>query len=334
MKLPFSFGSRLIFRLALPGLLATFFLGYPLIGLGKVFQVMPLATLDLWDEVVLGILVVFFGWLISVLDMPIYMLMEGRRYWPGWLKRWMTQHQKDRLAEYQRKASEGGSDAIEYHLKAAEFPLSKEGQRHAPYPTRLGNILTEHETYPNRKYGMDGVFYWYRIWQETDKDLRGELDERQTVLDGLIYSSAVLYLSALLSVLVLAGVWYESRVPPLRGLIWVALTVLAGYLFYRLSLPGYVQYGNHFKALFDRSYSKLDLQPQLDFIAHETGQSWVAQAKGAAAPKIVWRYLQWHTFRPQGADKNRSFEDMRKTTGAKSPSKLNSGKVQGPGGLS
>lgn len=315
MKLPFSFGSRLVFRLALPGSVLTLacwpawsghseLLAAWLSRLGWAAQVS--------GEVAFGVCVVFSGWLVTLLDSPIYMLLEGRRYWPIGIWQMFKRSEERRLEVLQRRAAQGGSDATEYHLRAAEFPLGPNGLPVAQYPTRLGNILTEHETYPDRKYGMDGVFFWHRIWLLLDKDTRVELDERQAALDGIVYSSAVLYFAAGLHLAVaivdscVSAEWARPSfmLPPM---FW-----LAGYMLYRAALPGYVQYGEHFKAIFDHTYGKLDLEPQLSLIARESGERWVAHAPATQAPKIVWAYLRWHRFRPGYSASYKNFEDVRK----------------------
>jgi energy-converting hydrogenase Eha subunit G len=74
MKLPFSFGTRLVFRLVLPGLVATLAL-LPILRYWQL-RVVPDVALTL----ILPFIVVFLGWLINLVDMPIYQIFEGRRF--------------------------------------------------------------------------------------------------------------------------------------------------------------------------------------------------------------------------------------------------------------
>src|SRR5215216_3942432 len=80
MKLPFDFGVKLIFRLILPGFLLS--LGFlPLLRL--------VLQLEGWSnkwEYAFVVMVILLGWAIIITDMPIFMLMEGRRFWPGFIK--------------------------------------------------------------------------------------------------------------------------------------------------------------------------------------------------------------------------------------------------------
>jgi hypothetical protein len=96
--------------------------------------------------------------------MPIYMLLEGRRYWPPRLRAWMIDREKKRLqtlkqiVEDRDKLAGDPEAAVEY----ACFPVTEGGDAYAEYPTQLGNLITSHETYPMSKYGINGVFYWHR----------------------------------------------------------------------------------------------------------------------------------------------------------------------------
>jgi len=91
VKLPFDFANKLLLRLVLPGALLT----------ATVWPVL-LAVLH-WvhvaapDAVIVPIAILIFGWVILLLDMPIYMIAEGRRYWPNWLRTWGVARESARL---------------------------------------------------------------------------------------------------------------------------------------------------------------------------------------------------------------------------------------------
>src|ERR1700730_13292981 len=77
MKPPFNFGLRFFLRVLLPGFLlaiATF----P--GAKTVLEV---TRINLDNIYLLTGLVLLLGWWCSLMDMQIYMLFEGRRYWPN-----------------------------------------------------------------------------------------------------------------------------------------------------------------------------------------------------------------------------------------------------------
>ena len=76
MKLPFDLGVKFIFRLVAPGFVLALGL-YPLLaGLRDASGV----TAPVEYIFIVSILIA--GWLMILLDQPIYMLFEGRRFWP------------------------------------------------------------------------------------------------------------------------------------------------------------------------------------------------------------------------------------------------------------
>jgi flagellar biosynthesis regulator FlaF len=63
---------------------------------------------------------------------------------------------------------------------------------------RLGNLITAFESYSNTRYGIDGVFYWNRIWLKLEKDVRDDIDNHQAMADSTVYASFILFINALL----------------------------------------------------------------------------------------------------------------------------------------
>jgi hypothetical protein len=192
MKLPFDFSIKLLFRLVFPGAILAAALVPALHALLRAFG------LNINFAYLFPIEVIAWGWVIVVSDMTIYMLFEGRRYWPSPIRRllmWCQQRRLQRLREIirnppppntdRRRFSEAG---VEYRL----YPIRRDGEAFVRYPTRLGNVIESFENYPNVKYGLDAVFYWYRLWVVLDKDLREEIDSAQAVVDSTVYISFVL----------------------------------------------------------------------------------------------------------------------------------------------
>jgi len=74
MKLPVSVGNKLFFRMVLPGIILA-------AALSRLSQsILQLYGLKISIVYVFPIETILFGWLILTLDMPIYMLFEGRRF--------------------------------------------------------------------------------------------------------------------------------------------------------------------------------------------------------------------------------------------------------------
>ena len=290
MKFPFDFSVKLVFRLVLPGIIlaaamvptvhaALRGLGFP----DKLQYAFPLE-------------VIAWGWAIIISDMPIYMLYEGRRYWPSGVRRLFIWFQVRRLKKLKHAVFHepvGSRAYLEASVEYGNYPIKDsskqkhEGESYVQYPTRLGNILAAYENYPQVKYGLDSVFYWYRLWVVLDKDLREEIDNAQSVVDSTVYVSFAFYLSGLI-ILVYAGIgalqqtsWQAAMyvslihlpyVPSARvlSLMGFACIVLA-FAIYRLSLPAHAQFGELFKSIFDMHRSKLAFDDVIKIVSEITG---------------------------------------------------------------
>jgi hypothetical protein len=295
LKLPFDFGIRFILRLVAPGALLA---GICLPAVRALGGVIYPGVSDAVLYIAAGLV---FGFGLLLLDMPIYMLLEGRRFWPGTIRNRGTAWQGARLASLRRKSSsQAGSMRIEYDILIAQYPVDRlTGAPYAPYPTRLGNLLASFETYPTIKYGLDGVFYWPRLWLAIDKDLREELDSAQAVVDGAIYCTFAFILSAV------ACLVYWWWIPSFAWWHWPAgafACVLLSVCCYRLALPRYAQYGELFMAAFDQHRDKLKF---VDLSALDTHMGQPEQRRSdREVARSSWRFLRWHRYRPQDSQQN------------------------------
>lgn len=274
MKLPFSFSLKFVFRLLLPGFIVYVAL-FPLIK--TLLERLPFSSSL---EYVFTISIIFFGWLFVVLDMPIYMAFEGRRFWPTWLWKFFKRREEKRLQSLVQINSSKETDYqtyLETSVELRSFPINERGEYHTLYPTRVGNLIAAYEGYSVRLYGMDPVFYWYRIWLSIDDDLREHIDSQQALVDSTVYAAAALTVSGVFSLI------YASH--QLLGLEWIkylqdtplfllfALSLLAflgGYLVYRSSLFLHAQFGETFKSLFDTHRNKASVEDIIDEIASLT----------------------------------------------------------------
>ena len=278
MKLPFDFGVKLIFRLVIPGFLLS--LGFlPLLNTG----------LDLFGwtarfDAAFVTLIILLGWLITISDMSIYMLVEGRRWWPDWIKRVFIARETARL---RRLVENSGSadDLVQveaYTDLAAQFPMTDDGEYYIKYPSRLGNLLSAFETYSLRVYGLDSIFYWWRIWLKLDKETREEVDSGQALADSSTYACFSLFFCSLLMALYLGLKILKAAglrvVPSLGGHMPELLVVLDRHLpgklsaaalaivffggsfaVYRLSLYLHAQFGELFKSVIDLNVGSIDV---------------------------------------------------------------------------
>jgi hypothetical protein len=301
MKLPFEFGTKFIFRLVLPGLTLA------LLTLQPMAAIIAVLGWQVTQEVLVGVLAVVYGWLIVIADMHIYIWFEGRRYWPGLLRRCFCWDEFARLVALRksvrrnrprnwRKNTKSPADERAYREASVElrrFPIDEAtGKYTAPYPTRLGNLITAYEEYPNRIYGLDVAFYWPRLWIVLPADVREELDAMQALADSTVYMSFVLYVGGAVNLIgwlispVFAVTEYRD---PMLGIIGGSC-VGVGYILYHVSLHLHAQYGEFFKATFDVHACKIDLSAAAAIL-----DNLLRANKKKERNKILWRYL--HNYR-------------------------------------
>lgn len=298
MKLPFDFGIRFVLRLLLPGvILASAF--FPIAT-----RVSPLLWPGLRPDVLFLALGMILGLSLLLLDMPIYMVFEGRRFWPRALRNLGLAWQQWRLARLRKKsACESDSSAkVELDLRAWQYPLdATTAQPMALYPTRLGNLLASFETYPTIKYGLDGVFFWPRLWVAIGKDLRDELDTAQAIVDGAIYGAFSFLVWAVLAAL------YAFALHGAFDWRWLAASgsfVVLSYLFYRAALPSYAQYGQLFEATFDQYRDQLKFGALVDDLDEHMADARAPGRSEREDARVVWRFLRWHRYRPSRSPTN------------------------------
>ena len=69
-----------------------------------------------------------------------------------------------------------------------EFPFNSElNQVYPRTPTRLGNVITEYESYSEEQYGMNFHVFWSRIWHILPKSCKDDLDIRGAKADSAVY---------------------------------------------------------------------------------------------------------------------------------------------------
>jgi hypothetical protein len=305
LKLPFDLGIKLIFRLLIPGFLLTLGL-YPILATVKERNRWPISI-----EYLFIFSVVLTGWLVVTLDQPIYMFLEGRRFWPRPIRAlflWLERKRLERLLHTEGKSyhlaevSEKGAKYQHYNRLNKEawvelryFPLNGKGQPEARFPTRLGNLIDSYESYPSTRYGIDTIFYWYRLALKLDKDLREEIDTRQALADSSIYGAIALFVSGLFWFFY--GLTYSLGKPIVEHFSprWVWLItgafVLFSFLLYRAALYSQAQYGEFFKSIFDVFEKQIDVHRAVEQVAKITSRPELNNADRKTQLKTAWRYL-------------------------------------------
>lgn len=319
MKLPFDFGIKLIFRLVLPGFLLSLGL-LPLLRL--VLQLQGWA--DKW-EYAFVVMIILLGWAVIIADMPIYMLMEGRSFWPDRIREFFQDRLKLKLKKVQANTESANANTKReaWFSLRGEYEMSKEGDYVVNYPTRLGNVIHAYEGYSRVRYGLDAIFYWPRVWLKLDKDTREDLDNTQALVDSTVYAAFVLYTCGVIWVLyaltkllvVLVKSWFvlteriqydltliDQRLPK-KGVALMAAAVFmtAGYVVYRVSTFLCAQYGENFKSVFDVHISAINIEPVMKTLSALTAGTPCQLDLNVMRKKqqfpIAARYLQYYRYK-------------------------------------
>ena len=319
MKLPFEFGIKLIFRLVIPGFI---------LSLGFLPALSIVLKMNGWAdkaEYAFVVLLILLGWLITMSDMFIYMVLEGRRYWPEWLKRFCIDSEKKRLAKLIRKThSEDERTRREAYFDLRNIVMKENGEYEIVLPSRLGNLIYAFEGYSKRMYGAEAVFYWSRIWLKIDKDTREEVDNMQALVDSTAYTCFVCLLSGVLWLLyaVVKGaiviVLHEAellgprlandltlidQLLPRKGvsLFLAIIFIAAGLVIYRASLRVHAQFGELFKSIIDVNIGELNVAPIINDLSSWAAQSPVDSLNRDLSRReqfnLAWRYMQFFRYR-------------------------------------
>ncbi len=246
--------------------------------------------------------------------MHLYMLYEGRRYWPNKVWLFCLNCQKRRLEklikqqeEYKRRKENkkeiGEAEYAKYLERSVElrrFPMDDRGQYCAIMPTRLGNLLASYEGYPLRIYGMDSYFYWYRIWLTLNNDLQEQIDNQQAIADSTIYMAFALLCTGLLCVIyayiTFLGVTLIKYLPSERVLLGLGfLAFMGSYFLYRVSLHLHSHFGEIFKSVFDVFRDKISIDEIINDLTQITENPELTKLPCKDRFKIAWRYL--HNYR-------------------------------------
>jgi hypothetical protein len=317
MKLPFEFNIKLIFRLIFPGAILAAAI------VPAIYAILQASGIGIRLEYLYPLEVIACGWAVIVSDMHIYMLFEGRRYWPDWIRRLFVSFQKRRLRKLSTLLEKPSIDRrrfLEAGVEYSLYPVDEGGDAYVSHPTRLGNVIDAFETYPMVKYGLDSVFYWFRLWVVLDKDLREEIDMAQSIADSAVYITFVLYLSGLIMLayacFALTPDWlHRVQLPFLPGpLETTAIGItcfIIGFLIYRLSLPAHVQFGELFKSIFDQYRSKLNFDDVVHEVYNIMGCTDSPSKTQREKNQIVWRYLRWHLIRDDSLRRNLTVKEWR-----------------------
>ncbi len=303
MKLPFSFNLKFVFRLLFPGFVVSLAL-FPAIR-----AICDNLYITIQSEYLITLNTLIAGWFFTVLDMHIYMALEGRRYWPNWLRKLFLRSEEKRLERYweeynKAKETDNRIKYVEISIELRRFPLNASGERIATYPTKLGNLLLAYEEYPLRVYGMDSVFYWYRIWMTIDEDLREHIDTQQALADSSVYMTVALIFTGL--ILISYGLLQQMGITLIEPFPTSKLLLLSGvismglsWLLYQISLHLHASFGELYKSMFDMHRDKVSMDHVIDLVSSLTKDHSIKDALSSEKYMIAWRYLHNYKVKTQ-----------------------------------
>lgn len=137
-------------------------------------------------------------------------------------------------------------------------------------PTDLGNILRAREYSPNRKYGLDAIICWPRLWPLLPENVRTDLSNARSTLDRL----AELWFWGLLSLL--WACWFHWAV--VISIIWL-------FIAYKMACQSAMSYGELLESAFD--LHRFSLYDALNWPRPRNTKE--EQAFGAQLTEYLWR---------------------------------------------
>jgi hypothetical protein len=186
------------------------------------------------------------------LQLPLVRLLEG--YWPGFaepLARARRRAQRGRRARLERAqlltadhaGAEDDGDGREARVRAAWRLRKLYPPDPLVMPTALGNALRAAEDRAGRRYGLDSVVAWPRLYPLLSERVLAIVDDERTQLDVAVRFCAVLVVAGLVSVGLLVTQGWLLLVP--AGLFVVA------WLAYRAAVGAAIAYGEGLETAFD-----------------------------------------------------------------------------------
>jgi hypothetical protein len=221
----------------------------------------------------------FFGLLMSSATLPIYHVYEGLKL--SRLTRWAKQRNFERLEKLGkdwvalhtprgRKLTEEEQDKEgEIFENLSDFLMVEaEGKRKyiVKRSTLLGNIIASYELYPQTRYGIDGVMFWYHLMTLAPEPARKSFEEGVGFANSMVLTSAAGALVSFIALCSLLG----RLIGTIGGLVLIKVNLPAGidvvgllggvamwFIFYQLSLPAHRKVRYVFHGLIDLTMPKL-----------------------------------------------------------------------------
>lgn len=243
------------------------------------------SSLSIGEALALLVTVTLTAILLQPLQLPLLRFMEG--YWPPplnhhsisawqrWRQRQLLKRADLRLQDEAPSTAKPPSLDQEQLQRAGEagrvarqrFPLSP----HLIRPTGLGNVLAAMEDTAGRRYGMDAVIVWPRLYLVLSEEVRALVDDRRNMFDASARMAATMLVTAIASVVLLSGAdwWMLLALLPLGISVLAYLAAVQGGLAFAEAV--HVAFDLHRGDLLDR----LRMPEPASFSSeHELCQRW------------------------------------------------------------
>jgi hypothetical protein len=271
-----NFGYKFFLRAIIPG----FFIALFVISL-----FFPLGNIERTQYVLLSLYVIIGGIALLMMDPIIYQYFEGRylaKYCPFFHKV-ITDCYRNRIKKIYNNAVNlkekygiNYPKYLELRYRLRYYPIDEKEEPTATCPTVIGNILYAAEAYPMIKYGMNPVFYFYRIWLVLDKDARSEMDLSATYMDSIMYTKFILRMATFVYLILFIAI-KADLLPSLSdkpfGIYLLGSFVLCHFIHW-VSIPLVYAKGEYFKSMFDLYRNRLSEMGKLSSETEEK-KKWI-----------------------------------------------------------
>lgn len=163
-------------------------------------------------------------------------------------------------------------------------------------PTKIGNVLRSAEMYSNECYGMDGVFWWPRLWPLLPEQMKRDIDDAITPMLALLNFTFLLPAFTFLSIIYSISVKKDiaSLFPEfIPFIIMIVISLILAWIAYRAAVSQAINYGLNIRAAVD--LYRLDLLKSLN----QTIPTNLNEESIMWNNLLKWLYTKDRTFAPE-----------------------------------
>lgn len=266
-----AFASGTLRRVVLPGIVLT--LGFHPVLATLLAQIVSVYGMS--SAVVLITEIIALGLIVSSPVRWIYYVYEGFRLTS--LTKWALSFNKKRIRRIESDIRKLLNDHpisdlpyaennryLELNEKLLDYPLrQKDGSTefYAERSTRLGNLISAYELYPDSRYGISGVIFWYHLLYLGSDSARADFEEQYAFGESLVLTSFSGITVAILHTVILAGFMIGKIFPqfvlvhlpigPKVSFCLILFGIVVWWLFYWFSLAAHREAGASFRSIVD-----------------------------------------------------------------------------------